>query len=188
MYLRELVLPETTREGAVTAAEKFQTAVEHHRFSFDGVVIPVTISLGVAGLRSGTSSPRRHATAIVPSRTARTLPPRSLAVGAGEGWDEPPEEVAMTISQLYALYCAGHAEAWRVCDGGVLRAFEVAVSRGKLTDLERLILELALHDATNGTPARTRQGFDRAVAQGADLLRRLGFRPDTREDGLDEAA
>jgi diguanylate cyclase (GGDEF)-like protein len=45
-----LVLPETAREGAVTVAEKFRAAVETHRFSFEGVVIPVTISLGVAEL------------------------------------------------------------------------------------------------------------------------------------------
>lgn len=95
----------------------------------------------------------------------------------------------MTVSQLHALYCAGHAEAWRVSDGGVLRAFELSVSRGGLTDLERLILELALHDATNGTPARTRQGFDRAIAHGAGLLERLGLRLDPGADvALDEAA
>jgi diguanylate cyclase (GGDEF)-like protein len=45
-----LVLPETPRDGAVTVAEKFRSAIESHRFSFEGVAIPVTISLGVAEL------------------------------------------------------------------------------------------------------------------------------------------
>ena len=82
----------------------------------------------------------------------------------------------MTVSQLHSLYCAGHAEAWRTSDGGMLRAFEVSVNGAGLTDVERLILELALHDATNGTPARSRQSFDRALEQGADVLERLGIR------------
>jgi hypothetical protein len=84
----------------------------------------------------------------------------------------------VTVSQLYSLYCAGHAEARRVSDGGVLRDFEVSVNGAGITALERVILELALHDATNGTPMRTRQGFDRAVRQGADLLGSLGLRID----------
>jgi hypothetical protein len=82
----------------------------------------------------------------------------------------------MTIAQLYALYRAGHAEARTVSDGGVLRAFEISVRAEGLTALERLILEFALHEATNGTPARSRASFDRAVEQGADLLIPLGLR------------
>ena len=41
-----LVLPEATREGAVTVAEKFRAAIESHRFTFEGTVIPVTILAG----------------------------------------------------------------------------------------------------------------------------------------------
>jgi len=81
----------------------------------------------------------------------------------------------MTVSQLYSLYCAGHAEARRVSEGGVLRAFEVSVNWAGVTPLERLILEFALHDATNGTPARSRESFERALAQAADLLESLGL-------------
>jgi hypothetical protein len=84
----------------------------------------------------------------------------------------------MTVSQLYSLYCAGHAEAWRISNGGVLRSFELSVNGGGLTDLECLILEFALHDATNGTPMRSRRSFDRAVEQGAEVLEGLGLRRD----------
>ncbi len=82
----------------------------------------------------------------------------------------------MTIDQLYALYRASHADARRASQGGVLRAFEVSVNAPGLTVLERLILEFALHDATNGTPARSRQDFEGAVRQAPDLFAALGVR------------
>jgi hypothetical protein len=95
----------------------------------------------------------------------------------------------VTVSQLYSLYCAGHAEARRISDGGVLRAFEISVDRARLDPLEILILEFALHDATNGTAMRSRQSFDRALEHGADLLGRLGLRAGCGETPrLDEAA
>ncbi len=90
----------------------------------------------------------------------------------------------MTVSQLYALYLSGHREAWHATDGGVLRPFEIAVDAKCVTPLERLILELALHDATNGTPVRSLDSFEAALAQGAEVLARLGARVDL----LDEAA
>jgi two-component system, cell cycle response regulator len=54
-----LVLPEASRDGAVTVAEKFRAAVESQRFNFEGSVIPVTISLGVAELVAGMKSPQQ---------------------------------------------------------------------------------------------------------------------------------
>lgn len=42
-----LVLPETSREGAIDYAEIVRRLVEEHRFVFDGATIPVTISIGV---------------------------------------------------------------------------------------------------------------------------------------------
>jgi diguanylate cyclase (GGDEF)-like protein len=54
-----LVLPEATREGAAGVAEKFRAAVEGHRFTFEGAVIPVTISLGVAELRAEMKTPQQ---------------------------------------------------------------------------------------------------------------------------------
>ncbi|HEX9050045.1 MAG TPA: hypothetical protein VF841_05875 [Anaeromyxobacter sp.] len=82
----------------------------------------------------------------------------------------------MTVDQLFALYCAGHAEARRVSRGGVLRAFEVSVNATGLSVVERLVLEFALHDATNGTPARSRARFERAVRLAPELFGSLGLR------------
>jgi hypothetical protein len=102
----------------------------------------------------------------------------------------------MTVSQLYSLYRAAHVEALGVTEAGGLGACEVSVSGSGLTYLERVILEFALHDATNGTALRSPESFGRAVEQGADLLRGLGLRidPPRGDDGragppvLDEAA
>jgi len=81
----------------------------------------------------------------------------------------------MTVSQLYSLYRAGHASAQSVA-GLVSDPLELAVRGDGVSDLERLILELALLDATNGTAMRSAESFDRAVEHGADLLRSLGLR------------
>ncbi len=81
----------------------------------------------------------------------------------------------MTVDQLHALYCAAHAEAWRVTEGGVLRAFEVSINASGLTPPEALMLEFALHDATNGTPARCRDGFERALRHAPELFAGLGL-------------
>jgi two-component system cell cycle response regulator len=43
-----VVLPETTLEGGVNAAERIRSLVESHRFQYEGRTYPVTISLGVA--------------------------------------------------------------------------------------------------------------------------------------------
>jgi diguanylate cyclase (GGDEF)-like protein len=43
-----VVLPETTREGAVHVAERLRLAVEQKPFQFEAETFPVTISLGVA--------------------------------------------------------------------------------------------------------------------------------------------
>jgi len=45
-----LLLPEVPKEKAKTLAEKLRRIVEEEQFVFDDVTIPVTISLGVAGL------------------------------------------------------------------------------------------------------------------------------------------
>ena len=100
----------------------------------------------------------------------------------------------MTVSHLYALYCAGHAQAHIAADVGARS--DLYVHGAGLDDLERLILELALLDATNGTAMRSRRGFERALEQGGDVLRALGLRPDPEGElavaapgsDLDEAA
>ena len=93
----------------------------------------------------------------------------------------------MTLDQLYALYRTAHAEAWRVTEGGTLRAFEVSVRGAGVTVVERLILEFALHDATNGTPARAREDFDRAIRQAPELFGGLDVRAADGEDGAGAA-
>ena len=54
-----LVLPEATREDAAAVAEKLRTLVESHRFAFDGAIIPVTISLGVAEVGENVKTPQQ---------------------------------------------------------------------------------------------------------------------------------
>lgn len=84
----------------------------------------------------------------------------------------PPEEVVVTVPQLHALYLAGHAQARRLAPRP---SHELAVSDAGITALERLILEFALLDATNGTPARSLPAFTRALQHGADVLATLGL-------------
>jgi len=48
-----IVLPETPSAGATTLTDAIRQLVEGHKFEFDGDVIPVTISAGVASLRPG---------------------------------------------------------------------------------------------------------------------------------------
>jgi diguanylate cyclase (GGDEF)-like protein len=43
-----VVLPETTHEGAVTAAERIRQHVEKHTFQYEGKTYPVSISVGLA--------------------------------------------------------------------------------------------------------------------------------------------
>jgi hypothetical protein len=82
----------------------------------------------------------------------------------------------VTISQLYGLYRAGYDEA-RAFAGPCVGDGAVEVRAQGLAALERVILELAVHDVTNGTPMRTWESFRRAVRAGADLLASLGLDP-----------
>ena len=100
----------------------------------------------------------------------------------------------MTVSQLYALYCAGHAEARGLVHASSAPG-ELSVSGAEVSTLERLILELALLDATNGTAQRTLRAFERALEQGRDVLDALGLAADlgvrravSPAPALDEAA
>jgi len=43
-----LLMPETPLEDAVTLAESIRAGIEGHQFTFDGHLIPVTVSIGVA--------------------------------------------------------------------------------------------------------------------------------------------
>jgi len=104
-------------------------------------------------------------------------------VAGGTGGAAVCGEVALTPSMIYALYCAAYGEAVLRYDrpGEALSMADVA--RG-LTPLEWVIVQLALHDLTNGTPLRSRPHFDRAVRDGATLLRSLGLELAQGEEGL----
>jgi diguanylate cyclase (GGDEF)-like protein len=47
------ILPGTDAKGAITAAEKLRKSIEGHTFDFEGTVIPVRISSGVAQINVG---------------------------------------------------------------------------------------------------------------------------------------
>ncbi|HOE97498.1 MAG TPA: GGDEF domain-containing protein [Candidatus Sumerlaeota bacterium] len=48
-----IILPETSREGALIQAERLREAVEHHSFERDGHTLTLTISVGIASIDGG---------------------------------------------------------------------------------------------------------------------------------------
>ena len=52
-----MILPDTALSGARTAAELTRGSIEMATFEFEGKVIPVTTSLGVAELAPGDATP-----------------------------------------------------------------------------------------------------------------------------------
>lgn len=91
----------------------------------------------------------------------------------------------MTVPQLHALYLAAHTQARRLSPRP---SHELVVNAPGVPPLERLILELALLDATNGTPARSVAVFARALEHGADVLCPLGLRLERRRESIGRAA
>lgn len=75
----------------------------------------------------------------------------------------------MTTSELFAVYCQAYAEY----DPTLRDASPAIVARSAI---ERAIVEFAVEDAANGTPRRSREAFDRAVAAGLAALGPLGLR------------
>jgi diguanylate cyclase (GGDEF)-like protein len=51
-----IIMPEAPKKSAVTLAEKVRQLIEETIFSFEGHVVPVTISLGVSALDKSISS------------------------------------------------------------------------------------------------------------------------------------
>lgn len=49
-----IILPEVALDGAVTLADKLRGLVEAHTFTFEGIPIPITVSLGCAAIDSET--------------------------------------------------------------------------------------------------------------------------------------
>lgn len=91
----------------------------------------------------------------------------------------------MTVPQLHALYVVAHAQARRLSPRP---SHELVVDTPGVSPLERLILELALLDGTNGTPARSLAAFTRTLEQGADVLCRMGLRLGRERLALGHAA
>lgn len=75
----------------------------------------------------------------------------------------------MTTSELFAVYCQAYADY----EPSLQAAAPTIVAR---TAIERAIVEFAVEDAANGTPRRSREQFDRAIAAGLAALGPLGLR------------
>jgi len=77
----------------------------------------------------------------------------------------------MTVHDLYAIYLLAYAEASHFHSGALPDGPSRLASRlRQRLSVERTIEELARHDATNGTPARSRNAFERALVEGARVL------------------
>jgi two-component system cell cycle response regulator len=51
-----LILPEVDRDGARTTCEKLRTLISEHTFTYDGAVMPITVSFGLATVDLGPST------------------------------------------------------------------------------------------------------------------------------------
>ena len=81
----------------------------------------------------------------------------------------------MTNHELYAIYLLAYADASHFRSGGLPGAQSRLASRlRQMISVEHTIEELARHEATNGTPVRSRASFERALAEGARVLGALG--------------
>jgi len=77
----------------------------------------------------------------------------------------------VTSQELYALYVDVYSEASHFAAEGGRRRAAAAERRGaRPSSMERAIAEYALHDATNGTPMRSRVQFERSLAEVTHLL------------------
>jgi len=82
----------------------------------------------------------------------------------------------VTNHQLYAVYVGAYFDSSHFVAEGETARRASARQRARLSPTERAIADLAVHDATNGTPMRSEAQFARCLAEGAPLLRRLGLR------------
>jgi hypothetical protein len=72
----------------------------------------------------------------------------------------------MTTPQLYAVYSRSYREYDRESGAPEPRG---------ASHLEAIVAEFAAHDAQNGTPLRSPEQFQRAVATGLEALGPLGL-------------
>jgi len=74
----------------------------------------------------------------------------------------------VTTTELYAVYCRAYADYDRSLAG---QATVVAP-----TLVEQVVAEFAVQDASNGRSRRTREEFQRSIAEGLAALAPLGLR------------
>jgi hypothetical protein len=87
----------------------------------------------------------------------------------------------VTIPHLYALYAGAYADSSHFhAERLAGRATDFARRRLPLTSIELAIVELAIHDATNGTPLRSPRAFWRALEHGGTILEGLVTSPGLR--------
>jgi hypothetical protein len=77
----------------------------------------------------------------------------------------------MTSSDLYAIYVDAYAESSHF-EGRPVHEAPQGVHRRltRMLFVERTIVELGRHDATNGTPVRSRDDFERTLLEGRQAL------------------
>jgi hypothetical protein len=74
----------------------------------------------------------------------------------------------VTTTELYAVYCRAYADYDRALAG---QATIIAP-----TLVQQVVAEFAVQDASNGRTCRTREEFERAIAEGLSALGPLGLR------------
>lgn len=77
----------------------------------------------------------------------------------------------MTTTQLYGIYKRAYADAAALFAGGWTPADIESGFRSRLSPVGRVVAVFALLDATNGTPLRSEERFERAVAGSPALFR-----------------
>lgn len=83
----------------------------------------------------------------------------------------------MADDQLYAIYASAYRDASHfAAEEEGARCALPGLRYGRLSAMERAVSDLGTHEASNGTPMRSRAQFDRCLREGALLLRRLHLR------------
>ncbi len=88
-------------------------------------------------------------------------------VGNGES-ESPVGESTVTTTELYAVYCRAYADYDRSL------ADQASVIAPTL--VQQVVAEFAVQDASNGRTRRTREEFERSIAEGLAALAPLGLR------------
>jgi hypothetical protein len=74
----------------------------------------------------------------------------------------------VTTTELYAVYCRAYADYDRTLAG---QATIIAP-----TLVQQVVAEFAVQDASDGRPRRSREEFERSIADGLAALAPLGLR------------